>query len=329
MIGGEGEAGVFGDLKDGLDEALAEGGFADDESAVVILQGAGDDLSRGCRVAIDQDDDGELWSLLAASGAIDLIGEGATALGDDDLAFLKELVGHIDCFVQETAGVAAEVEDEAVDVAELVERVADFVAGGFDEAGDVDVADAGAKQEGEVDRGTGNLVADEIEDQWAGGAFAHHRDGDVGAACAFEHGGYAGGVHAFGGFAVDGENLVAWADAGFIGGGAFEGVEDYYFGFAAGGGLWLDGHANAVVLAVLVLAHLGEGFGVVEVGVWIKDVEHAGDGTVVDGFVGLVGVEGLGVVLLDEGVDIGEGVERVAEGGLIAGRLGGDFLVDK
>ena len=45
VVGGEGEAGVFGDLEDGLDEALAEGGFADDEGAVVILQGAGDDLS--------------------------------------------------------------------------------------------------------------------------------------------------------------------------------------------------------------------------------------------------------------------------------------------
>jgi len=37
-----------------------------------------------------------------------------------------------------------------VDIAELIERVADFVAGGLDEAGDVDVADAGAKQEGKI-----------------------------------------------------------------------------------------------------------------------------------------------------------------------------------
>ena len=45
VVGGKGEAGVVGDLEDGLDEALAEGGLADDQGAVVILQGAGDDLS--------------------------------------------------------------------------------------------------------------------------------------------------------------------------------------------------------------------------------------------------------------------------------------------
>ncbi len=65
---------------------------------------------------------------------------------------------------------------------ELVERVADFAAGGLDEAGDVDVADAGADEEGEVDGGSGDFVADEIEDQGLGGAFAHHGDRDVGAA---------------------------------------------------------------------------------------------------------------------------------------------------
>jgi len=149
------------------------------------------------------------------------------------------------------------------------------------------------------------------------------------AACAFEHGGHACGVHAFGGFAVDGENLVAGADAGFIGRGTFEGIEDDDFGFAAGGGLRLDGHADTIVLAVLILAHLSEGLGIVEVGVGIENVKHAGNGAVVDGLIGFVGVEGLGVVLLDKRVDVGKGVEGVAEGGLIAGGLGGDLLINE
>ena len=115
VVGGEGEAGVFGDLEDGLDEALAEGGFADDQGAVMILQRAGDDLSGGGGVAVDEDDDGILGSFFAARGAIDLVGEGAAALGDDDLALLEELVGHVDGFVEQAAGIAAQVEDEAVD----------------------------------------------------------------------------------------------------------------------------------------------------------------------------------------------------------------------
>jgi len=51
---------------------------------------------------------------------------------------------------------------------------------------------------------------------------------------------------------------------------------------------------------VLVLAHLGVGFWIVEIGVGVEDVKHAGDGAIVDGLVGLVGVERLGVVLLDQ-----------------------------
>ena len=118
VVGGEGEAGVFADLEDGLDEALAEGGFAYDEGAVVVLQGSGDDLGGGCGVAIDEDDDGVLvGALLTVGGAVDLVREGAAVLGDDDLALLEELVGHVDGFVEEPAGVAAEVDDEALEVA--------------------------------------------------------------------------------------------------------------------------------------------------------------------------------------------------------------------
>ena len=52
------------DLEDGLDEALAKGGLADDQSAVVILQRAGDDLGGRGGVAIDENDDRELRASL-------------------------------------------------------------------------------------------------------------------------------------------------------------------------------------------------------------------------------------------------------------------------
>ncbi len=178
----------------------------------------------------------------------------------------------------------------------------------------MNVADAGTQEEGQVNGGAWDFVAHQVEDEGAGRAFANHRDRDVGSAGAFEEVGDGGRVHAFGRLAVDGEDLVAGADAGLIRGRAFEGVEDDDLGFTVGGGLGLDGHANAVIFAVLVFAHLGEGLWIVEVGVWIEDVEHARDGSVVDGLVGLIGVERFGVVLFDQGVDAGEGMERVAEG---------------
>ena len=50
----------------------------------------------------------------AVGCAVDLVGEGAAALGDDDLALLEELVGDIDGLVEQAAGVVAEIEDEAM-----------------------------------------------------------------------------------------------------------------------------------------------------------------------------------------------------------------------
>ena len=47
-------------------------------------------------------------------GAVDLVWEGTAALADDDLALLEELVGDIDGLVEQSAGVVAEIEDEAV-----------------------------------------------------------------------------------------------------------------------------------------------------------------------------------------------------------------------
>ena len=115
VVCGEGEAGVVGGVEDGLDEALAEGGLADDEGAVVVLQGAGDDLRGGGGVSVDQDDDGVLVGVGFSVGCtVDLVGEGAAALGDDDLALLEELAGDIDGLVEQAAGVAAQVDDEAV-----------------------------------------------------------------------------------------------------------------------------------------------------------------------------------------------------------------------
>ena len=172
---------------------------------------------------------------------------------------------------------------------ELVERVADLAAGGLDEAGDVDVADAGADHEGEIDGGVGDVVADEVEGEWLGGAFAAHGDGDVGALGALEQAGDGGGVHAGGGLAVDGEDDVAGPDAGLIGRACLRRGRGRRLGLAVLIGLRLDAHADAVVAAMLVFAHLGEGLGIVEIGVRIEGVEHARDGAVVDGLVGLVG----------------------------------------
>src|ERR1700758_1636739 len=102
MVRREREACVLRYLKDRLHETLAEGCFADDQGAIVVLECARDDLSSGSGVAIYQHDD---WILRIRTvrGTINLIGEGAPALRDGDLALLQEFVGHVYGFVEKAA----------------------------------------------------------------------------------------------------------------------------------------------------------------------------------------------------------------------------------
>ena len=144
----------------------------------------------------------------------------------------------------------------------------------------------------------------------------------------FEHRGYLGGV-AGRGLAVNRHNDVAGAYARLEGRRPLKGREHHHVDDAVLVRLRLDGHANAVVVSVLIFAHLGEGLGVVEIGVRVQHMQHAGDGAVVDGLVNLVLVQRLGVVLLDDGVDVGELAQRIAECGLVGGRLRRDFLADQ
>ena len=212
---------------------------------------------------------------------------------------------------------------------EVVQRVAHFAAGGLHEVGDVDVSDAGLEQEGEIDGVAWDLVAHEIEAERAVVALALHDDQDVGSPGALEHGCDGSGVEAFGGFTVDRKDQVSGADSGFVGGRSLERGEHDDVGHSSLIQLGLDGHANAVVLAMLLLAHLGEGLGVVKVGVRVEGVQHAGDGAVVDGLVDFVLVQGLCVVLLDQAVDVGELVQGVAQGGLVGCGLCGDLVADE
>ena len=64
---------------------------------------------------------------------------------------------------------------------------------------------------------------------------------------------------------------------------------------------------------MLLFAHAGVGLGIVKIGVRIEHPQHAGNGPVVDGDVGLVAVDGLGVVLLHQRVDVGERLQAVAQ----------------
>src|SRR5258708_2218362 len=113
--GGESQASVFGERLHGLDETFAEGGFADDEASVVVLNGARDDFGRGCGVVVDQDDDRHVHALIAAHGVEAALWRAAAVIGNDKLTFFKEHVADGNGFVEQAAGIATKIEDQAVE----------------------------------------------------------------------------------------------------------------------------------------------------------------------------------------------------------------------
>ena len=98
-----------------LHRALAVGmRIADDDGASVVLQGAGDDLGGGGADAVDQHDHG----LRERDGGIVVVeGDRAARLADlDDRTGFEEEAGEVDGLGEGSAAVAAQVEDEALDV---------------------------------------------------------------------------------------------------------------------------------------------------------------------------------------------------------------------
>ncbi len=214
MIRRQGEAGVLAEVVDGLHQALAEGGFADDQGAIVILQRAGDDLGGRSGIAIDQHDDRESLAVVAVGGCVDLVGIGAAALRDDGLALGEQVVADLDRLAQQAAGVIAQVKNEPMQVLEAVDGVDHFLGRGFLELGEMDVAHTGPNLVGQIDGGVRNLIAHQVEDQRLGLPLANHGDLNVCAFGSLQRFGDEVGGHAVGRFAVDGRDHVAGPNAG-------------------------------------------------------------------------------------------------------------------
>src|SRR5580700_5090239 len=151
----------------------------------------------------------------------------------------------------------------------------------------------------EVNAVTRNLIANHGKFQWLLSTLAHNGDVDSGSLGAFEQIGYVAGAHVVSRLSIDGDDNVPGANAGAIRRRAHKGRDDDHLVVTGP-----DCHAHAVILATLIFAQQRVGFGVEKVRVRIEHVEHAGNGAVVDGF---VRVYRLGIVLLNEAVDVGEG----------------------
>ena len=102
-------------LEHRLDEPLPIGVLPEDESAVVILDGARNDLGCGSALPGNENDHGEIAVGTGLFGEEDLIVFGvASTDGDDFLVLLQEDVGNGDRLVQESPRVAAKIHQQPV-----------------------------------------------------------------------------------------------------------------------------------------------------------------------------------------------------------------------
>ena len=110
---GQPKRGLFTQLEDGLDRALAEAFFAHHDRAALILKCSGDDFGGGRAAGIDQNDDRQSVRHVARLGieAFDIV-LGPTAFGHD-LALVEEGVTDRDRLVEQSARVGAEIDDIA------------------------------------------------------------------------------------------------------------------------------------------------------------------------------------------------------------------------
>src|ERR1700733_7147091 len=126
----------------GLYQAFAKRDFTHDQSAIVVLNRSRDDLRCGRGQAVNQHDQRIVLAPVAVLRYVTLLCRSAAVMRNDELVFLQELVGHTHAFAQQAAGIAAQIKNQTLEIAKLIESLRDFLFRGLVEPGHVQVADA-------------------------------------------------------------------------------------------------------------------------------------------------------------------------------------------
>src|ERR1700694_5167309 len=181
--------------------------------------------------------------------SVSLLRRRPPVMGNDELSFAQELVGHANAFVKQAAGILSKIEYQTFEIPHLIEGVGDFFFSGLVEATDVHVPDPRLDHEVQINAVPRNLVANHGELERLIGTFAQDGDVDRRTFRSLQHVGDIASIHVVGGFSVDRDDDVAWADSGPVSGRPDEGRDNDDFVIARA-----YGHAYAVVFAALVFA---------------------------------------------------------------------------
>ena len=173
-----------------MDQPFSEGTLSDDHAAVIVLDGAREDLTGGSAAAVHEDGERELLVNRLVVGGIEASGILCLAFGGDDrLAFGDEEVDDVNGFVEQASTVPTDVDDEALQVMVFLhvqDMLFHLVGCILGEAAETYVADAVFEH-----RGVGDVVdLDFFPFQGLGeglvGAIAPDLDGYIGAGLSFE-----------------------------------------------------------------------------------------------------------------------------------------------
>src|SRR5579863_5165403 len=120
---GEGEAGILRQRINGLNQALAERHFTDDQAAIMILNRSGNNFRRRGSQAIYQNDERIILATIAVLCDITFFCRRAAVVRNDDLTLLQELVSHAYAFAQQPARIASQIDDQTLKITKLVQSL--------------------------------------------------------------------------------------------------------------------------------------------------------------------------------------------------------------
>ena len=312
--GGEGNPRAVVQGIDRLNQALAKTDFAHQQSAIMVLYGAGHDFGSTGAAGVDEHHQGEQNSPGSSGGFVGLLGARRASVGNQDLlALLQELVRHLDGGLQVPSGVGSQVEDQTLQIrSQLFQALLNFPVGGLVKGVELDVADARAEEEGERNTVVGDLIANDghIEQfRNSGPVYGDVDHRSLGAPQPFHHG---LNIQPFGGTAFNLGDDVPGANAQAVGGRPGNGRDDGGLGIPHG-----DDDAQPIEIPPLVFPELGELLGVEEVRMGVQRLQHAPQG----GVNALLDVDFIGVVLFGQVEHLGVDVDQEFTFAGLGGRL--------
>ena len=201
-----------------LYQSLAERAAADDESAVVVLNGTCKDFAGAGATLVNEHHEGQLLER-ASSVAAELFARRLASLGiDNQLSAREEFVGHLDGDVHVSAPIAAQVDDELAHTldAQLGHGNDHLGVGLFAKVLHAQIACGVVNHVCGIDALYGYVASDDVEIDGFGRAVAPYAQAHMGAFLSLEVLHHLGVLHAHEVHRVGGDDTVASQEADFL-----------------------------------------------------------------------------------------------------------------